>query len=333
MLQIHFLGEGGVKRFSERKPSLRSSPLFSAGSRHLALTALMVPTPYPIFLSPSIIVSLSRGEDKQQQTVHCSTEVGSLRIEISLKMSCSKYLGRRIVASNIFSRRQSAIDVMDPLFGYCALLSNSAAIQKPIASQKQFMCRTYSIYTHGVGTLISSNTGEKQCIKLHKHKIIASPLQCINNKHGSSNQQTCSQLRSFQNVSQYHDVADDTLHAIQDAVEDLIEDNCDTEASDDEIPETNYSSGVLTLSFPPHGTWVINKQTPNQQLWWSSPLSGPRRYEYVEERERWVYTRVIEEGNDTKDSAPIIDNDEDTLENILKQELKELYGWNLDVDA
>ena len=24
---------------------------------------------------------------------------------------------------------------------------------------------------------------------------------------------------------------------------------------------------------------MINKQTPNRQLWWSSPLSGPRRYE------------------------------------------------------
>jgi len=248
-------------------------------------------------------------------------------------MICSNYLGRRIMASNSFirHRQSSIIDVMDPLFGACMLLSNSAAIQKPISPQ-QLVYRTYSIFAHGCGTLISSNTGEEQCIKLHKHKIAS--LQCINNKHGSFNKQTCVQLRLFQNVSQYHDVADDTLHAIQDAVEDLIEDNCDTEAnSDDEIPETNYSSGVLTLSFPPHGTWVINKQTPNQQLWWSSPLSGPRRYEYVEERERWVYTRVIEEGDDTKDSAPMIENDEDTLGNILKQELKKLYGWNLDVDA
>lgn len=248
-------------------------------------------------------------------------------------MICSNYLGRRIMASNSFIRhRQSSIDMMDPIFGACMLLSNSAAIQKPISPQ-QLVYRTYSIFTHGGGTLISSNTDEEQCIKLlHQHKIAS--LQCINNKHGSFNKQTCVQLRSFHNVSQYHDVADDTLHGIQDAVEDLIEDNCDTEAnSDDEIPETNYSSGVLTLSFPPHGTWVINKQTPNQQLWWSSPLSGPRRYEYVEERERWVYTRVIEEGNDTKDSVPIIENDEDTLGNILKQELKKLYGWNLDVDA
>lgn len=156
------------------------------------------------------------------------------------------------------------------------------------------------------------------------------------NKPAPDNYFMCNQkIRLFQNVGQYHNVADDTLHTIQDAVEDLIEDNYDTDtnSSDDDIlPEVNYASGVLTLSFPPHGTWVINKQTPNQQLWWSSPISGPRRYEYVEERERWVYTRVIEEG-DGKESAPVAENDADTLGSILTEELKVLYGWDLDVDA
>lgn len=31
-------------------------------------------------------------------------------------------------------------------------------------------------------------------------------------------------------------------------------------------------SGVLTLSLGPHGTYVINKQPPNQQIWLSSPF-------------------------------------------------------------
>jgi frataxin len=30
----------------------------------------------------------------------------------------------------------------------------------------------------------------------------------------------------------------------------------------------------------PQGTWVINKQPPNKQIWLSSPLSGPKRYDY-----------------------------------------------------
>lgn len=40
-------------------------------------------------------------------------------------------------------------------------------------------------------------------------------------------------------------------------------------------------SGVLTLAFPPIGTYVLNKQPPNKQIWLSSPKSGPKRYDYV----------------------------------------------------
>ncbi|KAI9638755.1 frataxin-like protein [Dioszegia hungarica] len=45
--------------------------------------------------------------------------------------------------------------------------------------------------------------------------------------------------------------------------------------------EVDYSSGVLTLSIPPHGTYVLNKQPPNQQIWISSPISGPSRFGYI----------------------------------------------------
>ncbi|WVR07959.1 iron donor protein CyaY [Kwoniella sp. DSM 27419] len=44
--------------------------------------------------------------------------------------------------------------------------------------------------------------------------------------------------------------------------------------------EVEYSSGVMTLSVPPHGTYVINKQPPNLQIWISSPLSGPSRFDW-----------------------------------------------------
>lgn len=38
--------------------------------------------------------------------------------------------------------------------------------------------------------------------------------------------------------------------------------------------------GVLTLRLGDLGTYVINKQTPNRQIWMSSPLSGPVRYDW-----------------------------------------------------
>lgn len=44
---------------------------------------------------------------------------------------------------------------------------------------------------------------------------------------------------------------------------------------------TTPQAGVLTLAFPPHGTYVLNKQPPNKQIWLSSPVSGPKRYDWV----------------------------------------------------
>lgn len=71
---------------------------------------------------------------------------------------------------------------------------------------------------------------------------------------------------------QFHQVTDETLELIQDSL-------CSLE---DTIPdaEVSLSMGVLNINLGTIGTWVINKQTPNRQLWWSSPISGPRRYEY-----------------------------------------------------
>lgn len=36
-----------------------------------------------------------------------------------------------------------------------------------------------------------------------------------------------------------------------------------------------------------HGTYVINRQTPNRQIWLSSPTSGPKRYDFV--NGSWIY--------------------------------------------
>jgi len=49
-----------------------------------------------------------------------------------------------------------------------------------------------------------------------------------------------------------------------------------------------FQDGVLTVQFGvPHGTYVINRQTPNLQIWLSSPISGPKRYDFHDGR--WIY--------------------------------------------
>ena len=61
------------------------------------------------------------------------------------------------------------------------------------------------------------------------------------------------------------------------------------ESSEEEV-ECEYSDGVLTISLgAQRGTYVLNKQALNKQIWWSSPISGPHRFE--EDGERWVDAR------------------------------------------
>ena len=82
--------------------------------------------------------------------------------------------------------------------------------------------------------------------------------------------------------------ANDDYVALADEALDLILEKADelSDARDD--VECELSSGVLTLKTP-QGTWVINKQVPNRQLWLSSPVSGPCRYEHVDGT--WTHTR------------------------------------------
>jgi frataxin len=84
----------------------------------------------------------------------------------------------------------------------------------------------------------------------------------------------------------FHRAADELLGNLQDAVEAWGEDA--------DVPDFDYgvSDGVASISLGPDaGTYVINKQGPNRQIWMSSPVSGPLRYDYDAEKKAWVYRR------------------------------------------
>lgn len=60
-------------------------------------------------------------------------------------------------------------------------------------------------------------------------------------------------------------------------------------------------AGVITITIAPIGTYVINKQPPNKEIWLSSPISGPKRYGYFIEKDsqgkteegKWLYYRDL----------------------------------------
>ena len=66
--------------------------------------------------------------------------------------------------------------------------------------------------------------------------------------------------------NEYHLISDKTLNTVFDYV-------------DNEYIESILSQGVLKFEIDSK-FWVLNKQTPNKQIWWSSPISGPLRFEY-----------------------------------------------------
>ena len=72
-------------------------------------------------------------------------------------------------------------------------------------------------------------------------------------------------------LAQYHKVSEKYLMYLMDQLDTLgesIDDfNCD------------YSSGILNFNVR-HHKYVLNKQPPNKQIWWSSPISGPLRFDF-----------------------------------------------------
>ncbi|ORZ34736.1 hypothetical protein BCR44DRAFT_102512, partial [Catenaria anguillulae PL171] len=105
--------------------------------------------------------------------------------------------------------------------------------------------------------------------------------------------------------SDYHRHADATLERLLEALETL----------GDEIElagyDVTYTSGVLNVKLGVHGTYVLNKQPPNKQVWMSSPVSGPRRFDWCEVRKVWV---------DSRQDAKVADE----LVEVLVKELDEL---------
>lgn len=82
----------------------------------------------------------------------------------------------------------------------------------------------------------------------------------------------------------YERLAEETLDSLAEFFEDLADKPYTLEDYD-----VSFGSGVLTIKLGGDlGTYVINKQTPNKQIWLSSPSSGPKRYDWT--GKNWVYS-------------------------------------------
>ncbi|KAJ4368835.1 Mitochondrial matrix iron chaperone [Neocucurbitaria cava] len=114
-------------------------------------------------------------------------------------------------------------------------------------------------------------------------------------------------------TSEFHERADQYLNELVQRLEEAQE--------NDPNIEVDYSAGVLEVTSK-ENTFVLNKQPPNKQIWLSSPISGPKRFDWV----------VSQEGMDFKEGGGQGDwvylRDGTSLTEILRKEL----GVDVSVD-
>ncbi|TNM90189.1 frataxin, mitochondrial [Takifugu rubripes] len=151
------------------------------------------------------------------------------------------------------------------------------------------------------------------------HPIYLLPNQCLatrvdsdvwrRNFHLSSHRQKSAPVQiSELSEAAYEKLADETLDSLAEYFEDLTD-----EAFTGTDYDVVFSSGVLTVKVGgDHGTYVINKQTPNKQIWLSSPTSGPKRYDWT--GEHWVYL-----------------HDGMSLHQLLSKEFSVIFNRNIDL--
>eukprot|EP00483_Globobulimina_turgida_P003702 UN03708 len=89
----------------------------------------------------------------------------------------------------------------------------------------------------------------------------------------------------FKSETLYHVEADRAMNIVTEQCDALIQ------VANDEF-DYQTASGVLNINFGANiGVWVLNKQAPNQQLWLSSPVSGPNRYDWNLDLQKWIASR------------------------------------------
>ncbi|KAK7694438.1 hypothetical protein QCA50_001624 [Cerrena zonata] len=109
-------------------------------------------------------------------------------------------------------------------------------------------------------------------------------------------------------VEKYHLYSNATMERLLESLENFLD-----QVGKDEF-EVEYNNCVITLGLGEHGTYVINKQPPNKQIWLSSPTSGPKRYDYSEDNDTWLYSR-----------------DNSSLGELLNEELSKIFGFPVEL--
>lgn len=83
----------------------------------------------------------------------------------------------------------------------------------------------------------------------------------------------------------------------------------------------------MSVDFGKKGTYILNKQPPNKQIWLSSPTSGPKRFDWV----------LWSEGQDQKEGSGVGDwvylRDGTSLTALIKSEMGVDPSFDVEADV
>ncbi|XP_068631335.1 frataxin homolog, mitochondrial [Battus philenor] len=132
----------------------------------------------------------------------------------------------------------------------------------------------------------------------------------LSQKSFSTNTSSTSQPSQIVDPLVFEEICNETLESLCEYFEEILERTSNLQGAD-----VTFSDGVLTIALgPEHGTYVINRQSPNKQIWLSSPISGPKRYDLIlQEGGYWVYK-----------------HDGVTLHKLLQEEISKLLKTKVD---
>lgn len=197
--------------------------------------------------------------------------------------------------------------------------------ESPNTPRVSFHRLVYGIRPFGAGFIISNTSTTTRNSSTSTTTATSNSIRSNGNNNDAS--------LAIMSESEYHDIADETLHELMEMLGPLEE--AEAEALDADI---SLSQGVLNIHLQNNQqqrmSWVINKQTPNRQLWWSSPISGPRRYEWNNDEsrplpERWGYTRAGGGSSTSSSGSGSGGSSTHTLFHTLRTELLDCTGIDI----
>ncbi|KAM8963078.1 phosphatidylinositol 4-phosphate 5-kinase type-1 beta isoform 1-T1 [Lycaon pictus] len=166
-----------------------------------------------------------------------------------------------------------------------ALYSNS----KGLPSSSTFTLEEGTIYLTSEPNTLEMQDDNASVLDVYLNLSLHHLNQLVNVKKQSvclMNMRTVGTVSSPGSLDEttYERLAETTLDSLAEFFEDLADKPYTLEDYD-----VSFGSGVLTVKLGGDlGTYVINKQTPNKQIWLSSPSSGPKRYDWT--GKNWVYS-------------------------------------------